>query len=74
MIANIDIGISFFEILLTLNRIVDEGEDAEYQGPGFQKGISNPADPCAEQEGNGNHGEEQNHENRKDQEDPEYVE
>lgn len=56
MIAHINVGFAFFEVLLTIKFITDKRKLAKYPRPNPEKGISQPTKSFAQYKRNGKSG------------------
>lgn len=74
MITDVDIGLAFTKIFLSMYFIPDEGKNTEYPRPDLQKNIADPTGSSSQYEWNGKSGKKNEHEYREYQEHPEGIE
>lgn len=74
MVADIDIGLSFSEILTSIKIITDKCEHTENPRPRLEKPSSDPTHFSANHERKDKAGKEDDHENSKNEKHPEGVE
>lgn len=73
MVAYIDIRFTFLYVLFSFIPIMYEVQYAKYPRPQCQEFIADPSELLPQQERQQNAGEQDDHENREDQEHPDFV-